>query len=364
MVSPLQGLSLQGVPDQTAQSILGGRQAYERSQLNQQSLAQGQQQLDKGQYDQAVQRLTVINKLATKAKSLGADQRYGFVQSINPDLLKSVGIDPAQVSSVQLDDNSLDALIAQTSAAIPQGHFRKESVNTDKGLQVFDPSTGTYTAATGTDGKPLVGAAYDPTVKGNVVAAEQDARNKSDLALKPIIASETDKAKAGVELATKPGITKAVTEAGTTAEITAKNKADAEANLPVIEDTANNLISSIDGVLNHPGRKFATGGYSMLPVVPGTSQADFVKRMDQINGQSFLQAYQSLKGSGAITDIEGKKAGDSINRMSRASSDSEFDSAANDFKNIIKQSVERARNKSDKKDSSSNDTKTVHWNDL
>lgn len=125
-------------PDNTLNNLLAGRQSYQQSQLNNQAMQQNQmamdrapvvnaqrdtmaqQQISREDYDQAVQRLTVINRLAKKVKELPAEQRGGFVQSLNIDMLKSVGIDPAQVSGVKLDDQSLDALIAQTGAAMPQ----------------------------------------------------------------------------------------------------------------------------------------------------------------------------------------------------------------------------------------------------
>jgi len=138
MVSPLSPIQTQASPDNTLQNLLAGRQAFQQSQLAGQALQQNQmdmerapvinaqrdamaqQQISRGDYDQAVQRLSVINRLAKKARELPADQRGAFVQSLNIDMLKSVGVDPAQIGTVQLDDQSLDALIAQTGSALPE----------------------------------------------------------------------------------------------------------------------------------------------------------------------------------------------------------------------------------------------------
>lgn len=364
MVSPLSPQQFQ--TPQTVDlpgAFLNGQRMAQGNQLQQQNITENQQQISKADYDQATQRLGVINKLATKVRELPSQQRYSFVQSINPQMLQSVGIDPAQISTVQLDDNSLDALIAQTGAAAPSATpFRKESVNTSSGLQVFDPSTGTYKAATDAGGKPLTGAAYDPTLQGQISTAKQAGLNNSDLALKPKIAAATDTAKANVELATKPGIEAATTAAKTDAEISSKKEAEAKANLPALEDTTDNLNRYVDELKKHPGRKFSTGLYSAIPVLPGSPQADFKSRLEQINGGTFLQQYASLKGGGAITDIEGKKAEAAANRISAATSDAEFDKAVDDFKGILNQTLTRAKEQASGRksspSSSANDSKS------
>lgn len=171
-----------------AASYLGGQRMAQGNQLQQQAIKQNEQEISQADYEQAVQRLNVINRLAKKVKELPQGDRYSFVQSINPGMLQSVGIDPKIVSEVQLDDNSLDALIAQTGAAMPQtSQYRKESVSTSQGLMVYDPSTGSYTTAKGPDGQPLSAAQYDPSLQGKIASAKQTGQNASDLAYKPEI---------------------------------------------------------------------------------------------------------------------------------------------------------------------------------
>lgn len=120
MVSAISPLSGQAQQVDLAGALLGGRDAYQQSQLNQQAMQSNQQQIDRASYEMGVERLKVINRLANKVRQLPQAQRQGFVSSINQNMLQSVGIDPAQIGSVQLDDHSLDALIAQTGAAIPE----------------------------------------------------------------------------------------------------------------------------------------------------------------------------------------------------------------------------------------------------
>lgn len=141
MVSPLSGMALQGQPVDLAGSLLAGRDAYQGSQLNQQAIQQNQQQIARADYEQGVERLKLINRLAVKVKQLPPDRRQGFVGSLNQQMLQSVGIDPAQISGVQLDDQSLDALIAQTGAAIPEAEAsvgQKEFESLTSGLSEQD----------------------------------------------------------------------------------------------------------------------------------------------------------------------------------------------------------------------------------
>ena len=89
-----------------------------------------------------------------------------------------------------------------------------------------------------------------------------------------------------------------------------------------------------------------TVGATLLPgarFVPGSPAADFQSRFDQLKGETFLQAYETLKGGGQITNIEGEKGTQAINRMSLAQSEREFVAAARELQEVIKKGVERAQ---------------------
>ena len=72
---------------------------------------------------------------------------------------------------------------------------------------------------------------------------------------------------------------------------------------------------------------------------------DFDIRLDQIKGRQFMQAFDTLRGGGQITEKEGEKATAAISRMNGESSEEEFISAAREFQSVIKKGIERARNK-------------------
>lgn len=102
--------------------------------------------------------------------------------------------------------------------------------------------------------------------------------------------------------------------------------------------SANAQLQVIDQALNHPGRETATGLSSMIDPrnrVPGTDATDFQVLLDQIGGAAFLQGFESLKGGGAITEIEGKKAEQAIARLNRAQSDAEFKKSLEELRSVV-----------------------------
>ena len=101
----------------------------------------------------------------------------------------------------------------------------------------------------------------------------------------------------------------------------------------------------IEGSKPHPGFQNAVGA-TWLPgarFIPGTDAVGFMYRFDQIKGASFLEAFESLKGGGAITEKEGAKATDAINRMSTSTDEKEFIRAALDLQDVIRKGVENAK---------------------
>lgn len=155
-------------------------------------------------------------------------------------------------------------------------------------------------------------------IEGQVSAAKQNAQNRSDLAYKPLI--EGDKK---------------------SAEILSENQANAQVNLPTAENNAKFLVDAVTALKNHPGKSDVVGAKNIfsgaaptvigLPPVAGSDAADFKSRLDQVKGQQFLQAFESLKGGGSITEAEGKKATDAVARMQTSTSETEFDKAADEF---------------------------------
>lgn len=106
-------------------------------------------------------------------------------------------------------------------------------------------------------------------------------------------------------------------------------------NAPQSIAKADNMLKSIDSVLNDPVLPNATGAFSKLQAIPGIPQYGFGQKVAQLQGQAFLQAFESLKGGGQITEVEGKKATDAIGRLNTAQSATDFKSALNDLKDVV-----------------------------
>lgn len=107
-----------------------------------------------------------------------------------------------------------------------------------------------------------------------------------------------------------------------------------------------NQIGVIDKALNHKGRTTGTGlSGSIDPrnYIPGTDATDFKVVVDQLGGAAFLQAFESLKGGGQITEREGKKATDAIARLNRSQSDKEFETALKDLRQVMSDGLSRMK---------------------
>lgn len=121
----------------------------------------------------------------------------------------------------------------------------------------------------------------------------------------------------------------------------------ASADLPRLEGQAEETLRLTEDLLNHPGFKQAVGTSSLLHVqkIPGTDARDFEIRLNQLRGKQFLEAFNSLKGGGQITEAEGRKATEAMARMELSASEPEFVRAVRDFQAVVRAGLERARQK-------------------
>lgn len=121
----------------------------------------------------------------------------------------------------------------------------------------------------------------------------------------------------------------------------------AKVNLQQDISNAEDSISTVQQIIDHPGLDYITGFYSKAPIIPNTPQADAKALMDQIEGQQFLSAYQALRGGGQITEVEGKKATAARSRMvsivKYGGKKEDFIKAAKEYIGIIQKGMERAR---------------------
>lgn len=142
-----------------------------------------------------------------------------------------------------------------------------------------------------------------------------------------------------VDLAFRPAETQAeIDRAGGAEEAKqrAQVRVELEQLLPKVRSESQRTVALIDKALNHPGRAASTGLSSLNPfnVAPGSDAMNFRVLLEQLKGGTFLQAFQSLKGGGAITQVEGTKAEQAIARLNEAQSDEEFIVALQDLRTV------------------------------
>jgi hypothetical protein len=147
-----------------------------------------------------------------------------------------------------------------------------------------------------------------------------------------------------------------------------KSLAQAQSDLPGALQTVQSGIDAIYGMIGdtsvskdgklvygkqqpHPGFSGAVGisgigsGFGAAGFIPGTDVKDFQRRFGQIEGQAFLGAINTLRGTGQITEVEGAKATAALNRMSLAQSEVEFVRAAREFEDVLKKGYKGAQQK-------------------
>lgn len=119
----------------------------------------------------------------------------------------------------------------------------------------------------------------------------------------------------------------------------------AQSDLPGVVSNAQNITTYIDGVLNDPNLDSMIGYSGYLPNV--TPQAKALQaKINQLSGQGFLIAFQNLKGAGAITEMEGRKATESLSRLQEmVQSGTDYRQALKDFKAEVQRLVDVAKTK-------------------
>lgn len=117
----------------------------------------------------------------------------------------------------------------------------------------------------------------------------------------------------------------------------------AQIDLPRQVDNAGLALQTIDAIRKHPGRGAGTGMTAPLGMVPGTKARGFANLVDQAKGQVFLEAFNSLRGGGQITEAEGAKATQALARLDRYQGEADFNAALSDLEDVIKAGLSRAQ---------------------
>ena len=140
-----------------------------------------------------------------------------------------------------------------------------------------------------------------------------------------------------------PGLGRTQTPAeAAAAGITAKATAQAAVDLPATIENSKTTLDIIDRLISHPSLKMRTGTFGVVPAIPGTSGVSFDAMRDQLKGKLFLEAYAGLKGGGAISEPEGRKATEAMAALNTAQTTEDFVASLNVLKDVISKGQERA----------------------
>lgn len=126
--------------------------------------------------------------------------------------------------------------------------------------------------------------------------------------------------------------------------------------LPNLESGAITTGAAINELINHPGLDdiVGTSAVARIPdgltarayvnaVLAGTPAADALALHDQVKGRVFLQGFETLKGGGQITELEGQQAKEAVARVSRAQSKEAYIQAMRDFQSAVDRGVIKMR---------------------
>lgn len=137
----------------------------------------------------------------------------------------------------------------------------------------------------------------------------------------------------------------------------ATRQAQAKSELPEITAKANYTKNLVDSIVNHPAMGNVIGAPESVSgaaykvfgsAIPGTQEADFAARLEQLGGRQFLEAFESLKGGGQITEVEGKKATAAMSRLLQTGQPEEtYREAAKELQNVLDLGVVRAQRAAD-----------------
>ena len=114
---------------------------------------------------------------------------------------------------------------------------------------------------------------------------------------------------------------------------------------------ASSMLSTIDSILSDEGLSSVVGtggiwsktlqGVGLGSLAPDAARA--LSKIQQIQGQTFLQAYEGLRGGGQITEVEGKKAEAALARLNTDQSPEDFKNALGELRIIVENGMKRSR---------------------
>ena len=247
---------------------------------------------------------------------------YAQIQALDAKIAPLVNTGNPRASAI------VQQLIAQRNALMQSAKQMYGGQETT--MEVIDPTTGQPVTI---KARPDERGVLQPVKRGEVPLSV-NATAGSDLTISPNVA--------------RPAPTAAVVK-----------ERQAASKLPEAIAMNNDAIRKIDEMIGgvdangkplpgakgkpHPGFNEAVGAGFGTAYIPGTQGKSFTIRHKEVLSQAFLDAFEALKGGGAITEKEGEKATAARTRMDLAQSESEYMAAAREYQGVLKRGVENAK---------------------
>lgn len=125
---------------------------------------------------------------------------------------------------------------------------------------------------------------------------------------------------------------------------TGKAMGEAKAALPKVLQSTAETLGALDALENDPYLDNMLGSIDGRTPDLSSDANRVAARMDEITGKTFLTAFQSLRGGGAITEAEGAKATAAISRLgNRIQDPAAYRAAIQDLKDIARNGLLRAK---------------------
>ena len=136
------------------------------------------------------------------------------------------------------------------------------------------------------------------------------------------------------------------------AMVLGEQAATKEFSLPKMRDISQRALDEGVALLKHPGFEAAVGmpnpfmGGLGVGTVPFTPARDFTNALDSVKRGAFMQAYEQLRGAGAISGPEGIAATEALANMNTSTSEVQFKRELQRFMNIVDSGMKVAEKQS------------------
>jgi hypothetical protein len=130
-------------------------------------------------------------------------------------------------------------------------------------------------------------------------------------------------------------------------EAAKKRKTDLISSANTIIANSNDTLALMDKMIaNKVGMQNAIGASSVVPIVPGTAQADFIADLETLRSRNFLVGIKDFKesgGSGALSDQEGKQLNKVVQSLDRGVREKTFISNLGNIRKKLDRQIKAAQ---------------------